>query len=490
MPTWSLLHRPSPLNAGDTTRWYGELTKASGRKLTFSTVEPATLTFDMPGNHPQTAALEPLLTDVLAFRDAEVTQRFRIVSRSLSKDGGVLKASFSAVSYKALLDAWVVHSGDTKHFLNAEQTAIAWTVISEGQARANGALGLTRGILPATTVNRNRIGGGENLGGGTMTAADDTVTFSAAHGLDEDDEVLFTTVTAGGVTALKRYFVKTAPTATTVTLKARRKESAATLDITSGGSFTHARKVSDGTQLYAYDVGTRRGDIVRQLAEVENGFEWDIEPSRSDPYGALEFNAWNVGTRSTQTGGARSPLLLDDGGSMMSWSHTVTPTDYANVVRFTGSDATKENALAAKMLPKWVPATENPAVHTDRGRWERDISDSDLTSQAAVDERAQRVFDEANLYVPEITCNLRRGRWKGLSQLWLGDTARLIITEPVVGGSGYIIYVDEDVRVVEVSVDVDDQGAEDVSLSLNRARFSSKRNTREVYDRLKSLERR
>jgi hypothetical protein len=418
--TWTLLHMNSPLNTTAGSGQIGELTKASSRKFTFSAEESAALSFDMPGNHPQTAALTPLVDDVLAFRDDYPVQRFRVVSRAFSKDSGVLKASFTGLSYRALLEAWILHDGDTRSWTaSAEQTAIAWAILNEGQAKTYGNLGISRGILPATSVNR-------------------TLTGSVAEGFTRPDYL---------------------------------------------------------------QAGMKRSEAIDGIAGLSNGFEWDIEPNPDDPYRTLLFNTWNTGGRNQHvaTATGRSPLVLDDGGSVASWTHTVTPTDYANVVRFTGAEPTASFVVGGTSGPTWQPTSQDPDGTPTEGRWERDLSDSDLTTQATAAAAAPTAYNQAHLYVPEITCALRRGRWQGPAQLWLGDQARLIITEPVKSDDGrplsadapqYVLYVDEDVRVVELDIDVDDLGAEDVSLSLNRRKFSTRRNSRNINDRLNRLERR
>lgn len=427
MADWTLLHMRSPLNTVAGNGAYGELSRASSRKFTFSaaTGDADTLTFTMPARHQQAAAIEPLVSDVLVFRgeDQMPVQRFRVVTRSLAKDS-VLSATFTAVSYRALLDAWVFHDGDTRSFPTAtEQTDIAWKIIDEGQTRSNGWLGIVRGALPQTPVMRTLIG-------------------SADEG---------------------------------------------------------------GTRPEYFQAGMKRSEAIDNLANMLNGFEWTIRPDPADPYRQLVFDTWNLGGRN-QHGDqpfGRSSLLLDDDGSMMSWSHTVTPTDYGNVVRYTGGEPTSSNdsTAAVALTAVWQPAAEDPALPAPEGRWERDVNNGDLTTQAAVASYAPGAYDEAHIYVPEITCTLARERWQGPSQLWLGDQARLLITESAVDDDGatafaptgetlYLLYVDEDVRIVEVDVDVDEQGAEDVSLSLNRRKFSTVKNTRTINDRLNRLERR
>lgn len=412
----------SPLNTVSGSGQIRELTRAASRKLSFSTVDTPTLSFDMPATLQQAADIEPLVDDVLAFRDEVAVQRFRVVTRALTKEGKSVRASFTAVAYKGLLDAWEFHDGDTRSWANAtEQSLIAWTIFSQGQAKPFGRLGVTRGVVPTTQVSRVLVG----------TAAESS-------------------------SPRPEYFL----------------------------------------------TGTKRGDAIRQLAGMDQGFEWDIEPDPLDPYRALKFNVWNDGGRTAHPAG-RSPLILDDGGSLLTWSHTVTPPDYGNVIRFTGAETTDENgtAKAVPIKPAWYPSSENPAGTPLEGRWERDLNNSDLSTQQAVNAAAPVAYREAHDYVPEITCALKRGRWEGPPQLWLGDQARLLITQPLVqedgraaftesGSPAYLLYVDEDVRIVEVDVDVDDKNAEDVSLSLNRPKPTTKRARRQINDRLTRLERR
>ena len=74
-----------------------------------------------------------------------------------------------------------------------------------------------------------------------------------------------------------------------------------------------------------------------------------------------------------------------------------------------------------------------------------------------------------------------RGRWQGPEQLWLGDLARTIITEAVDGvPDTWVLYLDDTLKVVEVNVSVDDEGAEDVGLALGRPLLSTTRDARAV----------
>lgn len=417
MPIWTLLHMQSPKNTTAGQRGLvRELTQASSRSLKFSSVAPDEVSFTLPGNSIQTAQLQPLRDDVLAFRDSACVQRFRVVSRVLSKDSGVLTAQFSAVSYRALLDAWLIHTWNTRSYASAtEQTAIAWDLVATAQGRASSSWNMDRGPNPTLSTNRTLVG------------------------------------------------QSAAPYATT-------------------GYF---------------DIGQKIGDAVKNLAELTNGFEYAIIPRPGSEYTALRMMFWTV-----QDGGrnqykampnGRSPFILDDGGALASWTHTYTP-EYANVIRASGSSPTTANFTTGDASGQvWAPSTENPVELFGEGRWEREVTDLDLTTGASVTAAATAKLAELKNPVAELAVSLTRGRWMGPSQLWLGDRARLIITERVAGStnpSDYVLYVDEDVTVVEINVSVDDQGAEDVSLSLNRPALSTAADARNVNDRLVKLERR
>lgn len=427
--TWTLLHMLTPLATaavgGGVTGQVRELTHASSRKLGFSLVEHDTLSFDMIASSPQTAALVPLASDVLVFRDADPVQRFRITERQLAKDAnGVLTASFSGVSYEALPQAWIVRSlaapGDSTAVASAkdrghrswpgptwpnaterltaaqrEQSLIAWTIFNDGQSLPSGNLGVSRGHVPTTAVARDLPGTTEN--------------FLPVEFLAE---------------------------------------------------------------------GTPRSEAITSLSEMSNGFEWGVTPDAADPLRRLLFHVW-----ATDDGGRGrvTDVVLDDGGTVAGWSHAVISSDYLNVGRFAGDEA---------VPAVWIPTTRDPAGAPPEGRWERNTENSDWNTATALADGASGAFTTAHTNLPELTLELSRGWWGGPSQLWLGDSARVLINEPLPDGTGYLLYIDELVRIAELAVDVDDAGGEDLTLTINRPAVQASRDLRQIFDRLNKLERR
>jgi hypothetical protein len=385
---------------------------ASSRSMKFSQTDPDTLSFNMPGNHEQTARIDPLISDVLAWRDDEPVQRFRVIGRSLSKSDGVLTASFSCLSYKALLDAWVFHHTTTTATerrkwpaaLSATErkvSEIMWLIVEQGQAFANGDLGIVKfGAAPAGDVTLAKLVG------------------------------------------------------------------------------------EDGTDYFK--PGSTKRAALDDLALTAPGFRWDIVPDPSNPYTGTQMTLAELGE------GDVSELLLDDGGTVAGWSHAIAGADYGNILRIGVGDT---------YTGGFYPSEAGPTTPLE-GRWERSEDAQpaeELTSQGEADafvaKYAPTVYTRIHDAAPEVTVDLRRGRWGGPSDLWIGSQARLLITEPVIHGrttedDEYILSIDEEIEVFEVAVNVDDQGAEAVSLSLGRPRYSVSSDLREIDRRVARLERR
>lgn len=165
---WSFFLFHTPLNTTVGTGQITEMTEATSRGLAFSLTDGATMSFSLPGSHQDTPLYIPGKTDVLAFRGTRCMQRFLITEREITWSGGVSTCTYQAMSYRSLLDRWLIADGDTRDFTAVEQTAIAWTLISAAEARSNEQWNLTRGLLPDTDVPRTRV-----------AAVDDT---NASHG--------------------------------------------------------------------------------------------------------------------------------------------------------------------------------------------------------------------------------------------------------------------------------------------------------------------
>jgi hypothetical protein len=212
-----------------------------------------------------------------------------------------------------------------------------------------------------------------------------------------------------------------------------------------------------------YVTGDSVGDRIQELSEVIDGFNWDITPASSS---ALALEVWYP-----ERGNNRG-VVLEYGGMVSKFSREVQTSDYANAQRYTGEEATTPSELAVSDL-----ATR------DEGRWDAVFGDTGLTTQDALDDRAEWQLDQSQVISPPYTLTLRRGTWMGPDHIWLGDTVRVIIR------SGRL-RVDTSIRVFEMSFTLDADGGEIVEVTLGGPKPDYRRRPNDDARRLTNLERR
>ena len=196
------------------------------------------------------------------------------------------------------------------------------------------------------------------------------------------------------------------------------------------------------------------------------GFDWDIQP---DSPSSLRFDAWYP-----QRGSDRGVVLLL-GGLAATVSRELNTSDYANAIRYTGAETTTPG--------EWEAGNLGDDGAFPQGRWDKTYGDDGLTTQAALDERAEWQLAESQVVTPVYTVRLKRGGWDGPDHIWVGDTVRLIIP------SGRL-NVDTLQRVHEVQIDIDEVGGETVTLSLGGPKPDFRRWPPLIEQRLTNLERR
>lgn len=166
-------------------------------------------------------------------------------------------------------------------------------------------------------------------------------------------------------------------------------------------------------------AGTPVGEAIDRLAELEDGFEWEIDQF-------LRLNRW------FPRRGSLSSMVLDYGGTVRSVSGGAV--GFANAVVVTGGrDTTPVSAVAA-------------SVSTDpRGRWVTARSFPSVSSQDRLAAAAPFVLADTSRTVMPLTVELFPGAWSGPNDLWVGDTVR---TEIVDGA----LSVSEVMRVDEIQI--------------------------------------
>lgn len=360
MTTWTLVLSRSPLNTLSGTGQLTTLTSANGISMTYNLYDADTVSWSMPGNHWQASMIKPLITDVLAYRDDDCVQRFRVTSSQISHSGGQVSASFAGVSYRGMLNSWMFMDTDTRSIATGtEQSLIAWNIINASQLRTRGNWNLSRGLVPLAAVNRT-----------------------------------FPVTTENG--QKKEYF----------------------------------------------DAGEPKGDAIKRISEVVDGFEYDIEPHVTQPQTHLQFNSWNAGQRRRFT--PTAPLSLGMGDSVASYTRSVEPTDYWNVVRVTGELPTPENTntTATDVRVLYRPVGKNPTTSpgstVDEGRWEKSISLNTVT-EAELTRSADAELSRGLNYLPQWHVDLIPGIWTGRTMAWKGDYMKLRIREDVYDEYGKMI---------------------------------------------------
>lgn len=237
------------------------------------------------------------------------------------------------------------------------------------------------------------------------------------------------------------------------------------LGITVAGTATGVRRDRN------YEPGDSIGERIQQLSEVIDGFDWDVPPA---PSGALVLTLWYP-----QRGADRG-VVLEYGGLAASITRDVDPSEYANAVRVTG---TSPEGGGDEPTPVETRVPNADMLTRPEGRWEKTFGES-ITTQANLVERAAWRLDQAQVVRPSYTVKLKRGAWRGPDHIWLGDTCRLVIM------SRPRLAVDTRLRVQTVDIGIDEDGGEDVTLTLGAPKPSFARRAAATEKRLADLERR
>lgn len=213
-----------------------------------------------------------------------------------------------------------------------------------------------------------------------------------------------------------------------------------------------------------YEVGDSIGQRIQELSEVIDGFDWDIVPTSAS---GLQFQVW--AQRGTDRG-----VVLQHGGLMATATREVNPTDYANAIRFAGGGDTPPS-------PDELEAAD--LANMPQGRWDASLGDDGLTTQDALDDRAQWQLGQSQNVTPVWTVTLKRGAWDGPDHIWLGDWVRVV-------ASAEGLDTDVQLRVYEVDITLDGAGGETVQITLGGPRPRYSRRVSELERRLSNLERR
>lgn len=133
-----------------------ELRAASSRLFTWKLLEPSTLTFSIPGDHPQALFIQELVTDVMVSLNGVDIELLRCWNGSDNCQESGYAVNFNFDDYRAVLQRRKILSSDPLSY-SGEQAFIAWSLIVAVQGRTNGDYGITRGVGTSTGVTVSNV---------------------------------------------------------------------------------------------------------------------------------------------------------------------------------------------------------------------------------------------------------------------------------------------------------------------------------------------
>jgi len=191
-----------------------------------------------------------------------------------------------------------------------------------------------------------------------------------------------------------------------------------------------------------YVLGDSIGDLLQQLSEVDNGFDWSIDPVDAS---SLKLNLWHP-FRGTDRG-----VVLEYGGLIRAYHRETDPGAYANQIRITGDTAVLPAAGVTRVAADIATRPE--------GIWDG-VYGTDIQTATTLNDRADWQLANAQLVPVTYSLTFKVNGWGGPDHVWLGDTVETVIK------SGRL-NVDAKYRVFEIAITLDENGNETVVIQVN-----------------------
>jgi hypothetical protein len=229
-----------------------------------------------------------------------------------------------------------------------------------------------------------------------------------------------------------------------------------------------------------YTEGAAIGQLITDLSQVIDGFDWSVEPA--DPTRRMnELGYTGQATVWYPQRGVEKAWIADYGTTVASLTRSVVTTDFANVlVGIGGQDPADPSGNTN--LTSWE-ADDSMAGPAAERAWVGSQSFSTTVVQASLDESTKGALQTSALLVPSYTFVVAPNAWKGPADCWLGDSVRLRIQ------SGRL-DVDTMQRILSIDIALDDEGNEQVSMTLGRPAPRLAAMLRNTDQRIKRLEKR
>ncbi|MET8149401.1 hypothetical protein ACIBSW_34615 [Actinoplanes sp. NPDC049668] len=410
-----------------------EFSGISGAILNLNLLEPSTVSFTLPGQHPDAALIEEWISEVVWRRNADVLYIGRLVKAvdELPPDPAAMKLSCESTDWRGLLDYMHI-VGDSTTYVGSVTSATA-TTLTDTSANKN----------PAWTTNlwnqyRVRITSGTGAGQERVILSNTTTVLTV-------DPAWSITPTAG---------------------------SGFTIEGETNGLTFEEDPLEDIVWAVLHHVQGQVGHdygITRDYWPGLNG----VPASGVVPFEVIfddGESAWSAIKKVTQNAdfyidpvtreaslyvpgmGKSIGATLDYGGSVSSVRRTRDA--FSNAVRFDGQDPVQSFVTA----PNLATAPE--------GRWDVRLSDTTLPNQVMVDAAAQAAFKDLNSKNGTIDFTLDAGMWGGPEHIWLGD----VVTVSCHEGR---LQLTEELRVLNIQITLDGTGIEQVTITAGRAKQSA-----------------
>lgn len=140
-----------------------EIRAASTRKLTLRLRAPSTLSFSIPGDHPQAAMIQELVTDVTLMDGATGVFWGRCFQAVDTAGDSRFTTNFTFMDYRQVLTRRELRQADTvmgalpETVYRGDQGALVAALLGAAQARTNGNYGISAGVGGTTGIVRDII---------------------------------------------------------------------------------------------------------------------------------------------------------------------------------------------------------------------------------------------------------------------------------------------------------------------------------------------
>lgn len=218
---------------------------------------------------------------------------------------------------------------------------------------------------------------------------------------------------------------------------------------------------------YTFKLGESIAANITKLAERDDGFDWDITPTSAS---GLQLDVW------APQRGADKQVVLAFPGNVRSGSRTVDSSTYSNHVRLNGTPPEGSQTEPAIQERAAADIAARP-----EGRWDKTYG-TQLHDTPGLESRADWQLADAEQIQPSYQLEMRSGFWRGPDHLWLGDTVLVRVK------SGRL-RVNALLRVKQLDVDIADDGAEKVTVTVGAGRPDYRQVRADTERRLADLER-